>query len=75
VEPVDDNSGDREAEAAEVVERLSDAAKNERAREALKGVKGVEEVNEVRGKVVIRALDAASKLPEMFDLLEKMASM
>ncbi len=50
---------------------LSDVAKNEGAREVLKGAKGVEEVNEVRGKVVIRALDAASKLPEMFGLLEK----
>ena len=51
---------------------LNDEAKNESVREALESMEGIEEVNETRGRIVVRALDAASKLPEIFTLLESM---
>jgi ABC-2 type transport system ATP-binding protein len=51
---------------------LNDDAKNESVREALESMEGIEEVNETRGRIVVRALDAASKLPEIFTLLESM---
>lgn len=51
---------------------LNDEAKNERVRKALESMEGIEDVNEVRGRIVVRALDAASKLPEIFILLERM---
>ena len=51
---------------------LSEEAKNAGAVEALRNVKGIENVNEVRGRVVVRALDAAGRLPEILGLLERM---
>jgi len=49
---------------------LYDEAKNKRAKEALEGIEGIQEVNEIRGRIVVRALDAASKFPKIFTLLE-----
>jgi len=49
---------------------LYDEAKNKKAREALEGMEGIQEVNEIRGRIVVRALDAASKFPKIFNLLE-----
>jgi len=49
---------------------LYDEAKNKSAREALESLEGVQEVNEVRGRIVLRALDAASRFPRIFALLE-----
>ena len=49
---------------------LYDEVKNKRAREALEGMEGIQEVNEIRGRIVVRALDAASKFPKIFSLLE-----
>jgi len=49
---------------------LYDEAKNKRAKEALEGMEEIQEVNEIRGKLVVRALDAASKFPKIFTLLE-----
>jgi len=49
---------------------LYDETKNKRAREALEGMEGIQEVNEIRGRIVVRALDAASRLPKIFTLLE-----
>jgi len=53
---------------------LNDEAKNERVREALESMEGIKEVNEIHGRIVVRALDAASKLPEIFTLLESMGA-
>ena len=49
---------------------LYDEAKNKRAKEALEGIEGIQEVTEIRGRIVVRALDAASKFPKIFTLLE-----
>jgi ABC-2 type transport system ATP-binding protein len=49
---------------------LNDKTKNKIAREALQGLEGIQEVNEIRGKIVIRALDAVNKFPNIFKLLE-----
>jgi ABC-2 type transport system ATP-binding protein len=51
---------------------LSDEAKNGVALEALERLKGIEKVSEVSGRVSVRALDAAGKIPEIFALLDKM---
>jgi len=49
---------------------LYDEAKNKGAREALEGMEGIQEVNEIRGRIVVRTLDAVSKFPKIFTLLE-----
>jgi ABC-2 type transport system ATP-binding protein len=51
---------------------LNDEAKNGRVREALVRVKGLSDVTEVHGKIVVRTLDAANKLPEIFTLLDRL---
>jgi len=53
---------------------LYNEAKNKGAREALEGVEGIQEVNEVRGRTVVRALDAVSKFPKIFTLLESIGA-
>lgn len=53
---------------------LYDEVKNKMVREALEDMEGVQEVNEVRGKIVVRALDAASKFPKIFTLLESIGA-
>lgn len=53
---------------------LYDEAKNKRAREALEGMEGIQEVNEMRGRIVVRALDAASRFPMIFTLLESIGA-
>jgi ABC-2 type transport system ATP-binding protein len=50
---------------------LYDEARNKRAKEALEGMEGIQEVTEIRGRIVIRALDAASKFPKIFTSLER----
>ena len=49
---------------------LNDKTKNKIAREALQGLEGIQEVNEIREKIVVRALDAVNKFPNIFKLLE-----
>jgi ABC-2 type transport system ATP-binding protein len=49
---------------------LYDKVKNKMVREALEGMEGIQEVNEIREKIVVRALDAVSKFPNIFSLLE-----
>jgi len=49
---------------------LYDETRNKRATEALESMEGIQEVNEIGGRIVVRALDAASKLPRIFTLLE-----
>ena len=49
---------------------LTDEAKNERVTEALESMEGIKEVTEIHGRIVVRTLDAASKLPKIFTLLE-----
>jgi ABC-2 type transport system ATP-binding protein len=51
---------------------LYDATKNKMAKEAIEGMEGIQEVNEVRGRIIVRALDAANKLPEIFTSLRSM---
>lgn len=53
---------------------LYDEAKNKRVREAIEGMEEIQEVNEVRGRIVVRALDAASKFPEIFTSLRSMGT-
>jgi ABC-2 type transport system ATP-binding protein len=53
---------------------LNDEAKNGVVIEALEKVKGIKEVTEVHGKIVVRTLDAANKLPEIFTLLERVGA-
>jgi ABC-2 type transport system ATP-binding protein len=50
---------------------LYDEAKNKRAREALEGMEGIQEVTEIKGRIVVRALDAANKFPKIFASLER----
>ncbi len=49
---------------------LHDETKNGRAVEELKKMKEIQEANEIRGKIIIRALDLAGRLPEIFDSME-----
>jgi len=49
---------------------LYDEAKNKTVREALGDMEGIQEVNEISGRIVVRALDAASRFPKIFTLLE-----
>jgi ABC-2 type transport system ATP-binding protein len=51
---------------------LSNEAGNGAAVGALESLKGIEKVSEVSGRVSVRALDAAGKLPEIFALLDRM---
>ncbi len=53
---------------------LYDEAKNKMAIEALKSMEGIQDVNEIRGKIVVRALEAASKFPKIFTLLESIGA-
>jgi len=53
---------------------LYDEAKNKGVIEALEGMEGGQEVNEVRGRIVVRALDAASRFPNIFTLLKGMGA-
>ncbi|MBA7559469.1 Linearmycin resistance ATP-binding protein LnrL [subsurface metagenome] len=53
---------------------LYDEAKNKMVREVIEGIDGVQEVNEIGGKIVVRALDAASKFPEIFTSLKSMGA-
>ena len=53
---------------------LYDEAKNKTVRESLERMEGIQEVNEIRGRIVVRALDAASRFPKIFTLLESMGA-
>jgi ABC-2 type transport system ATP-binding protein len=50
---------------------LNDKTKNKIAREALEDLEGIQEVNEIREKIVVKALDAVNKFPNIFRLLER----
>jgi len=50
--------------------QLANAMVNKQVITLIKSLDGIEEVKELRGKVTIRALNAASKLPQMIDLIE-----
>jgi ABC-2 type transport system ATP-binding protein len=50
--------------------QLADAAMNDKIIVLVKSLDGIEEAKEVKGKIMIRALNAASKLPEMIALIE-----
>jgi len=49
---------------------LYDETKNKRVREVIEGIDGVQEVSEISGRIVVRALDVASKFPEIFTSLK-----
>ncbi len=49
---------------------LYDRTKNKMVKEALEGLEGIQEVNEIREKIVVKALDAVSRFPSIFRLLE-----
>jgi ABC-2 type transport system ATP-binding protein len=49
---------------------LYDKTKNKIVREALEGLEGIQEVNEIREKIVVKALNAVNKFPNIFRLLE-----
>ena len=49
---------------------LYDKTKNKIVKEALEGLEGIQEVNEIREKIVVKALDAVSRFPNIFRLLE-----
>jgi len=53
---------------------LYDESNNKAAIESLKGIEGIHEVNEIRGRIMIRALDAASKIPKVFALLDSIGA-
>lgn len=53
---------------------LYDEAKNKMVRDAIESMEGIHGVNEVRGRIVVRALDAASKFPEIFTYLRSMSA-
>jgi len=50
--------------------QLANAMVNKQVITLIKSLDGIEEVKELRGKITIRALNAASKLPQMIDLIE-----
>jgi len=50
--------------------QLANAMVNKQVITLIKSLDGIEEVKELRGKVTIRALNAANKLPQMIDLIE-----
>jgi len=50
--------------------QLANAMVNKQVITLIKSLDGIEEVKELRGKVTIRALNAASKLPQMIELIE-----
>jgi ABC-2 type transport system ATP-binding protein len=53
---------------------LSDEAKSKQALAALESMEGIQQANELRGKIIVRALDAASRFPNIFSSLEKMGA-
>ena len=50
--------------------QLANAMVNKQVITLIKSLDGIDEVKELRGKITIRALNAASKLPQMIDLIE-----
>ncbi len=50
---------------------LADEGLNQTAMEVLGKVEGVEETSELRGRVVVRALDVARRLPDIFEALDR----
>ena len=57
----------------DVVEiKLSESDMNEKALEMISTIDGVEEAKEIRGMIVVRALDAMRKLPMIIDALKEL---
>jgi len=49
---------------------LADRRRNGAVLRRLRGIKGIEEVYELKGRVAVRALNAASRLPSVINLIE-----